>query len=45
MEPKYVTDLSVPGSEIKHSQKFGLGAAQNRNVQTHDQFDHTVCFI
>ena len=35
MEIKYVICWSLQESEHRHSQKFGLGAAQKQNVQTH----------
>ena len=35
MESKYVIGLTLQGSEHKRIQKFGLGAALKRNVQTH----------
>ena len=35
MEPKCVIGLSLQGSEHRRSQKFGSGAAEKQNVQTH----------
>ena len=37
MEPKGEIGLSSQRTEDRRSQKFGLGAAQNRNVQSHGQ--------
>ena len=36
MEPKYVIGLALQRSKHRRSQKFGLGAAQKRNIQTQD---------
>ena len=36
MEPNYVIGLSLQVSEHRHSQDFGLVAAQKQNVLTHD---------
>ena len=35
MKPKYEIGLSPQRSEHKRTQEFGLGVAQNRNIQSH----------
>ena len=46
MEPNYVIGLSLQVSEHRHSQDFGLVAAQKQNVLTHGHmFQLMVIFL